>query len=89
MADTHKSAKTSTSSNTEADSFTPEERAAMTDRAKEMKAAKNRKAVGGTAEVLEKIGAMAEADRVLAERICQLRVTWQLVGKSQNGLNSR
>ena len=50
-------------------SFTEEERAAMKERAKEVKAARR----GGKADeepaVLEKIAEMADEDRVLAERI--------------------
>ena len=47
--------------------FTPEERAAMKERAKELKAA-GRKA-DGERDVLAKIAEMPEADRALAERI--------------------
>ncbi len=72
MAATRKSAKGSTQSDTDADGFTAEERAAMKERAKEVKAAKGGKKVDGTAEVLEKIAAMADADRVLAERLHEI-----------------
>ena len=47
--------------------FSAEEKAAMKERAKELKAAKSRAA--GEADVLAKIAEMPEADRVLAERI--------------------
>jgi uncharacterized protein YdhG (YjbR/CyaY superfamily) len=78
MPATRKSAKGSTQSDTEAEGFTAEERAAMKERAKEMKAAKQMKAgkggknADGTVEVLEKIAAMADADRVLAERLHEI-----------------
>lgn len=47
--------------------FSAQERAAMKERAKELKAAKSRAA--GEADVLAKIAQMPDADRVLAERI--------------------
>ncbi len=72
MAATRKSSEGSIGSDTDADGFTAEERAAMKERAKEMKAAKGGKKVDGTAEVLEKIAAMADADRVLAERLHEI-----------------
>jgi uncharacterized protein YdhG (YjbR/CyaY superfamily) len=72
MAATSKPARGSTQSDTAADGFTAEERAAMKERAKEMKAAKGGKKVDGTTEVLEKIAAMADADRVLAERLHEI-----------------
>jgi uncharacterized protein YdhG (YjbR/CyaY superfamily) len=70
MAATPKSAKGSTRS--DVGGFTAEERAAMRERAKEAKAAKGGKKVDGTAEVLDKIAAMADADRVLAERLHEI-----------------
>ena len=70
MAATGKSAKGGKQSG--ADGFTAEERVAMKEHAKEMKAAKSGKKVDGTAEVLEKIAAMADADRVLAERLHEI-----------------
>jgi len=72
MAATRKTAKGSTQSDTDAEGFTADERAAMKERAKEVKAAKGGKKVDGTAEVLEKIAAMADADRVLAERLHEI-----------------
>ena len=45
--------------------FTEEERAAMKERAQEMKAAK----LGGEADLLAKIAEMTEADRAMAERL--------------------
>ncbi len=47
--------------------FTAEERAAMRERARELKAAKNKEE--SEKDVLEKIAEMPEADRVMAERI--------------------
>jgi uncharacterized protein YdhG (YjbR/CyaY superfamily) len=58
MNDTQKSAKTSAG-------FTDEERAAIKERAKELKADK----AGGERDVLAKIAEMPEPDRVMAERI--------------------
>lgn len=56
------------------DGFTEEERGAMKERARELKAAARRgsradKAAEAVSEVLAKIAEMPEADRVLAERI--------------------
>ncbi|WP_369145175.1 iron chaperone [Streptomyces sp. R44] len=52
------------------DGFTDDERAAMKDHAKELKAAKRRGAKADTEpEVLAKIAEMDDADRVLAERV--------------------
>lgn len=50
--------------------FSAEERAAMRDHVKEMKASDDRET--GTAEVLAKIAEMPEPDRVLAERVHQI-----------------
>ena len=47
--------------------FTAEERAAMRERAKELKAAKNKEEA--ERDVLEKIAEMPEADRAMAERL--------------------
>jgi uncharacterized protein YdhG (YjbR/CyaY superfamily) len=47
--------------------FTAEERAAMRERAKELKAAKTREE--GEADLLAKVAEMPKADRVLAERL--------------------
>jgi uncharacterized protein YdhG (YjbR/CyaY superfamily) len=47
--------------------FTPEERAAMRERAREQKAAAGK--AEGESEVLAKIAEMPEADRVMAERL--------------------
>ena len=65
MKDTQKSAKSTTAT------FTDEERVAMKERAKELKAAGRRGAradkADGESEVLAKIAEMAEPDRVMAE----------------------
>jgi uncharacterized protein YdhG (YjbR/CyaY superfamily) len=69
--DTKKPAKSATTTNTKSTGFTAEERAAMKERAKELKAearAKKSKAEG-EADVLAKIAEMPKADRVMAERI--------------------
>lgn len=55
----------------ETDTFTAEERAAMKERAKELKAAKRTKA-DPLQELLEKIAALPDDDRRLAERIHQI-----------------
>jgi uncharacterized protein YdhG (YjbR/CyaY superfamily) len=62
VTDTQKSAK-----RTGAPKFTPEERAAMRERARELKAAEA--AADGASEVLVKIAEMREPDRVMAERV--------------------
>jgi uncharacterized protein YdhG (YjbR/CyaY superfamily) len=50
-----------------ADGFTPEERAAMKERARELKAAKTK--ADGESDVLAKIAEMPTSDRVMAERL--------------------
>ncbi len=65
MAATRKSPEDSTHTS----GFTPEERAAMKDRAKEVRASRGKKKVDGTADLLEKIAAMSDGDRALAERV--------------------
>jgi uncharacterized protein YdhG (YjbR/CyaY superfamily) len=64
--------KDTNSSKVDAGGFTADERAAMKERAKEMKAAKIGKNVDGSAEVLEKIAAMAEPDRLIASRLHEI-----------------
>lgn len=49
--------------------FTDEERAAMRDRAKELKAARNAPDANAESEVLDKIAAMAASDRAMGERL--------------------
>lgn len=55
----------------QSDGFTAEEKAAMKERAKELKAEKraNKKREDGEQDLLEKIAEMPESDRVMAERI--------------------
>jgi uncharacterized protein YdhG (YjbR/CyaY superfamily) len=52
---------------TPSEGFSAEEKAAMRERSRERKAAQNR--ADGEAEVLAKIAAMSDSDRVLAERV--------------------
>jgi uncharacterized protein YdhG (YjbR/CyaY superfamily) len=62
----------STTRDTTEEGFTAEERAAMKERAKELKTSAKRgtrKAADGESDVLEKIAEMPKADRDLAERI--------------------
>ena len=66
MKDTKKSAKRTTASETSR-GFTPEERAAMKERAKELKAAANK--ADSERDVLAKIAEMPDSDRAIAERI--------------------
>ena len=73
MSDMQKSAKSTTSAGKASGRFTDEERAAMKERARELKAAARRgpraaKADGESA-VLAKIAEMPEPDRVMAERL--------------------
>ena len=73
MKDTPKSATGTTATGKTYEGFTAEERAAMKDRAKELKATGRRgsRAAKGDEEsdVLAKIAEMQESDRVLAERL--------------------
>jgi uncharacterized protein YdhG (YjbR/CyaY superfamily) len=72
MTDTHKSAKSTTAIDT-SEGFSDEERAAMKERARELKAAGRRgphaDKADGEAEVLAKIAEMADSDRAMAERL--------------------
>jgi uncharacterized protein YdhG (YjbR/CyaY superfamily) len=65
---TQTSAKGSTASNKKSKGFTAEERAAMKERSRELKAARGGKA-DGESDVLAKIAAMQEPDRAMAERL--------------------
>jgi uncharacterized protein YdhG (YjbR/CyaY superfamily) len=58
----------STSANKTSKGFTEEERAAMKERSRELKRAKEGKADGEN-DVLQKIAAMQESDRTMAERL--------------------
>jgi uncharacterized protein YdhG (YjbR/CyaY superfamily) len=73
MNDTEKSAKRTTATGKSSEGWTDEERAAMKERAKELKAGARRGARGakkdGESDVLAKIAEMPKADRVLAERL--------------------
>lgn len=73
MAETKKtSAKAGTGRDTSSAIWTDEERAAMQEHAREMKAASRRgktNKADGEADVLEKIAEMPDEDRVMAERI--------------------
>jgi uncharacterized protein YdhG (YjbR/CyaY superfamily) len=67
MQDTKKSAKSTTTNDKKYDGFTDEERGAMKERAKELKAAARK--ADAESDVLAKIAEMTESDRALAERI--------------------
>jgi uncharacterized protein YdhG (YjbR/CyaY superfamily) len=73
MSDARKSAKSTTATDKTYEGFTDEERSAMKDRARELKAAGRRGSRADKADeesaVLEKIAEMPEPDRVLAERL--------------------
>jgi uncharacterized protein YdhG (YjbR/CyaY superfamily) len=73
MKDTQKSAESSPATDTKFEGFTDEERAAMKQRGKELKAAARRGPSGKNADeegaVLAKIAEMPEPDRVMAERL--------------------
>jgi uncharacterized protein YdhG (YjbR/CyaY superfamily) len=64
---TQKSAKSTTASGKKSPGFTAEERGAMKERAKELKAAANK--ADEESAVLAKIAEMQEPDRVMAERL--------------------
>jgi uncharacterized protein YdhG (YjbR/CyaY superfamily) len=64
---TQKSAKSTTASGKKSKGFTPEERAAMKERARELKAAADK--ADGESAVLAKITEMPEPDRAMAERL--------------------
>jgi uncharacterized protein YdhG (YjbR/CyaY superfamily) len=73
--DTQKSAKSTTSINKKSKGFTAEERAAMKERAQELKADARRgrrgkkDQAGGESEVLAKIAEMPASDRAMAKRL--------------------
>jgi uncharacterized protein YdhG (YjbR/CyaY superfamily) len=70
MNDTKKPARRTTARDTPSEVWSDEERAAMQEHAKEMKAARGRKGkADGEADVLAKIAEMPESDRSMAERI--------------------
>ena len=65
------SAASTTAANRKSDGFTAEERAAMKERSKELKAAAGAKGANadGESDVLAKIAEMTEPDRAIAERV--------------------
>lgn len=67
MNDTHEPATTPTAKRTSTGGFSAEERAAMKERAKELKASASR--AEAEKAVLEAIAEMPESDRTLAERV--------------------
>jgi uncharacterized protein YdhG (YjbR/CyaY superfamily) len=67
MEDTQKSAKRTTASGKKSPGFTAEERAAMKERTKELKAAANK--ADEERAVIAKIAEMLEPDRAMAERL--------------------
>jgi uncharacterized protein YdhG (YjbR/CyaY superfamily) len=71
MEDTQKSAKRTTASGKKSPGFTAEERAAMKERAAELRAEgkKGAKKADGLQAVLDSIAQMAPEDRALAERV--------------------
>jgi uncharacterized protein YdhG (YjbR/CyaY superfamily) len=70
MPDTKKPAKTAAGRKTSSTTWTDEERAAMQEHAREMKAARARKGKDdGEADLLAKIAEMPASDKVMAERI--------------------
>jgi uncharacterized protein YdhG (YjbR/CyaY superfamily) len=73
MKDTQTPARSTTPTDETAEGFTDEERAAMKERTKELKAAARRgpraATADGESEVLAKIAEMPEPDRAMAERI--------------------
>ncbi len=71
------SKKSTTASSKESSGFTAEERAAMKERAKELKAEEraNRSRAEGETDLLAKIAEMPEPDRSLAQRVHELVTT--------------
>ena len=71
MTDTRKSAKSTTATGKSSKGFTDEERAAMKERAKELRgeARADKDRAAGERAVLEKIAEMPESDRTMAERL--------------------
>ena len=67
MKDTQKSAKSTTGKSSKG--FTDEERAAMKERARELKAEARGDKAGGESAVLAKIAEMPEPDRAMAKRL--------------------
>ena len=72
--ETQKSAKSTTAINEKSKRFTDEERAAMKNRAQELKAEAraNKNKVDGESDVLAKIAEMQEPDRAMAKRLHEI-----------------
>lgn len=72
--ETQKSTKNSTAINKKSNGFTDEERAAMKERAKELKAeaSANKKKEEGERDVFEKIAEMPESERTMAKRLHEI-----------------
>jgi uncharacterized protein YdhG (YjbR/CyaY superfamily) len=72
--DTQKTAQTTTAINEKSKGFTDEERAAMKERARELKAEArtNKKKEEGERDLLAKIAEMPEPDRTMAERVHEI-----------------
>jgi uncharacterized protein YdhG (YjbR/CyaY superfamily) len=72
--DTEKSAKSTTAINKKSKGFTDEERAAMKERAKELKAEAraNKNQAAGESDVLAKIAEMPEPERAMAKRLHEI-----------------
>ena len=74
--DTRKSAKSTTATNRKSQGFTEEERAAMKERARELKAEAHRPSRAGKADgesdLLAKIAEMPEPDRAMATRLHEI-----------------
>jgi len=71
MKDTRKSAKSTTATDKRSEGFTDEEKAAMKERAKELKAEAraDKNKAEGESDVLAKIAEMPEPDRAMAKRL--------------------
>lgn len=69
MSDTKKPATSSRASTKTYEGFTAEERAAMKDRARELKSGSRAAGVDGESEVLAKLAEMREQDRALGRRL--------------------
>jgi uncharacterized protein YdhG (YjbR/CyaY superfamily) len=69
MADTKKSAKPTTATAKSSEEWTDQERAAMKERARELKTGSRAGKVDGERAVLAKIAELPEADRAMAERL--------------------
>ena len=72
--ETQKSTKNTTAINKKSNGFTDEERAAMKERAKELKAeaSANKKKEEGERDVFEKIAEMPESERTMAKRLHEI-----------------